>query len=361
MGPTGHHRVVQIHPTRRCNLECLHCYSSSSPRAGGSLPAETLFAALDGLAGQGYTWASFSGGEPLVYPRLPEVLGHARQVGLRTGVVTNGILLSSRRLDAIAPVTDLLVISLDGRPETHDRMRNSPHAFDRMARHVGELHRRDIAFGFLFTLTQHNLDELPWVVEFAANVGASALQVHPLDAFGHAATRLPGKTPDATEGAFAWRLVEHVRARLGDRLAVQLDLLHTDLLTQHPGRFFLDDPAASAGLPLSARLSPLVIEPDGWVVPLQFGFPRHYALGNLHRQSLDDVLATWEENVARDLHALATRVAEDLRGQPPQLVDWYARMAEAARRPQRMPSGRLGPVDRHGRLSTAIPGLVQPA
>jgi MoaA/NifB/PqqE/SkfB family radical SAM enzyme len=284
------------------------------------------------VAEDGYSWASFSGGEPLVYPALAEVLGQAQRAGLRTGVVTNGILLSPRRLDAIAPVTDLLVISLDGRPESHDRMRNSPQAFDRMARHLGELQRRDIAFGFLFTLTQHNLDELPWVVEFAASVGARALQIHPLDCFGHAATLLPGQAPDAIEGAFAWQLTEHLRKRLGDRLALQLDLLHSDLLQRHPERYLLNQPGSSHGQPLSSQLSPLVIEPDGCVVPLQYGFPRQYALGNLHRQTVADMRATWRDQVSHDLHAVATRVAQRLRGQPPQPIDWYARMADEARR-----------------------------
>lgn len=346
MGPTGHHRVVQIHPTRRCNLECLHCYSSSSPTASDSLPADTLITAIAGLAEQGYTWASFSGGEPLVYPRLDEVLAQARQAGLGIGIVTNGILLSPRRLDAIAPFTDLLVISLDGRPETHDRMRNSPQAFDRMARHLGELQRRGIAFGFLFTLTQHNLDELPWVVEFAVSVGASALQVHPLDCFGHAATQLAGKTPDATEGAFAWRLVEYIRKKLGGRLALQLDLLPTDLLKLHPERFFLDDPATADAQPLAMQLSPLVIEPDGGVVPLQYGFPRQYALGNLTRQTIGNMLGTWEDHVRGDLHKLATRVADRLDGEPPHLIDWYAQMANEARAPRGLQTGRFTPACR---------------
>ena len=40
MGPTGKSRIVQIHPTRRCNLRCLHCYSSSGPEVKGELPAD---------------------------------------------------------------------------------------------------------------------------------------------------------------------------------------------------------------------------------------------------------------------------------------------------------------------------------
>ncbi|MCB1724672.1 MAG: radical SAM protein [Chromatiaceae bacterium] len=332
MGPTGHYRVVQIHLTRRCNLECRHCYSSSSPRATDALTPGVLRTALDELAGEGYTWASFSGGEPMLYPQLSEVLGHARSLGIRTGIVSNGMLLSPRRLDAIAPVTDLLVISLDGKPASHNAMRNSPKAFDTMAMRLPELRARDIDFGFLFTLTQHNLDELPWVVEFAVNVGAKALQIHPLDCFGNAAKHLAGKSPDALEGAYAWQLAEYVRSKLDGRLTLQVDLLHSELLQRHPDRFFLDIGYKMPRRPLAEQLSPLVVEPDGEVVPLQYGFARRFALGNLHRDSVHDMAGRWYDRIGPQLGHVARRVSHTLAEQPPQFIDWYALMASQARR-----------------------------
>ena len=35
MACTRGSRILQIHPTRRCNLRCLHCYSLSGPEEGG--------------------------------------------------------------------------------------------------------------------------------------------------------------------------------------------------------------------------------------------------------------------------------------------------------------------------------------
>ena len=52
--PTGNTRVVQIHATRRCNLQCRHCYSSSSPRASEALTPGVLRTALDELVAHGY-------------------------------------------------------------------------------------------------------------------------------------------------------------------------------------------------------------------------------------------------------------------------------------------------------------------
>ena len=45
--PTGIAPVLQLHPTRRCNIACAHCYSVSGPTARGELPPELLLGCLD--------------------------------------------------------------------------------------------------------------------------------------------------------------------------------------------------------------------------------------------------------------------------------------------------------------------------
>ena len=42
MPATGCHRFLQVHPTRRCNLRCLHCYSESGPDRRDELPLAYL-------------------------------------------------------------------------------------------------------------------------------------------------------------------------------------------------------------------------------------------------------------------------------------------------------------------------------
>src|SRR5438034_8932097 len=91
--PTGHSRVLQVHVSRRCNLRCLHCYSSSGPEERTELSAPLLRSVISDASAERYTVASFSGGEPLLYAALPAVLEQAQSCGMRTTVTTNGILL----------------------------------------------------------------------------------------------------------------------------------------------------------------------------------------------------------------------------------------------------------------------------
>src|SRR5262245_37304000 len=94
--------IVQFHPTRRCNLRCLHCYSMSSPDEPDVLMLETLADAITDAHSQGYSVAGFSGGEPILYRDLVQLLRLSKDLGMRTTVTSNGMLLTKSRLEKLA-------------------------------------------------------------------------------------------------------------------------------------------------------------------------------------------------------------------------------------------------------------------
>jgi len=124
---------------------------------------------------------SISGGEPLLYPDLPELLRTGRQLRMLTAVVTNGTLLNSQKLKEIGNLVDLLAISLDGVPLRHNRMRSAQRAFEQMEARLSGLREWNLEFGFVFTLTNENLEDLEWAASYAATQGAVLLQVHALE------------------------------------------------------------------------------------------------------------------------------------------------------------------------------------
>ncbi|MBC8063659.1 MAG: radical SAM protein, partial [Chlorobia bacterium] len=193
MGPTGDvFRALQIHPTRFCNLTCLHCYSSSGPDQREELSAPLLEEAITQAFAEGYNDLAFSGGEPVLYGELRRLMEHGKSLGMVTNLTSNGMLLNGDRLAQLDGVTDLLAISLDGVPESHNKMRNSPNAFERMSANLEGVRKMGIPFGFIFTLTMTNLHELKWVTDFAIEQGASLLQIHPLEEVGRGLAKLPG-------------------------------------------------------------------------------------------------------------------------------------------------------------------------
>jgi MoaA/NifB/PqqE/SkfB family radical SAM enzyme len=236
------------------------------------------------------------------------------------------------RLALLRGRTDLLGISIDGVPESHNRIRGSARAFDVMRSRLEGVRESGLRFGFLFTLTQHNAGELEWVTAFAAEHGAAQLQVHPLEEVGRAALELQGQEPDAQELAVAWLEVQRLQACYRGRLHVHLDVVDRRCLCLAPERVLAGNlrPDWSTAL-LGNLISPLVVEADGNVVPLQYGFPRHYGLGTLRERRFQEMATAWRSNLyptfQRLCHDTFTALASS--SELP-FVNWYSYVARAA-------------------------------
>ena len=261
---------------------------------------------------------------------------------MRNTFTTNGMLATRRRMDALAEYIDGVAVSLDGMPESHDRIRGRRGAFDTMRGRLAHIRDAGIPFGFIFTLTQHNLHELPWVAEFAVDEGARLLQIHPIEEVGRGAEQMQGTVPDEAERTWAFLLVSKLKAQYADVLAIQLDLCDRLAIAADPALVQADVPALPADASLSEWLDLLVLEADGSLVPLQYGFPRPYALGNAQTGRLRDHARRWIRTTAPRFRSLCRRVhAQLLDPDALPFHNWFQSMADAATRepvPLRLPN-----------------------
>ena len=330
-GPAGQYPTLQVHPGRRCNLQCLHCYSDSGPAVSEQLEIELLQEAVADAASIGYRVMSVSGGEPLLYPALGQLLRAAHATGLVTTVTTNAMLLDQRQLDVLQADCDLVAISLDGIPESHNFMRNSSRSFDDMCARLPALRASGIPFGFIFTLTFHNVHELDWVARFAFEQGASLLQLHPLEPIGRATCRLDESYPDGEENAAALCEAGRIRELYEGDLDVQIDLATVPAMLEHPTRVFVRDATLCGAQTVADVIAPLVIETSGLVSPIQYGFPRAWSWGNIKDRSLPDLAADW---LARDYAAFLTLCRlvyeQAVRKDNEPVLNWYEQVYAAA-------------------------------
>ncbi|HEU4730283.1 MAG TPA: radical SAM protein [Kofleriaceae bacterium] len=322
-GPTGVAPVLQVHPTRRCNLACAHCYSSSGPRERQALAPGVLATCLDDAVALGYRQLAVSGGEPLLYAPLGELLAHARALGMVTSVTTNGTLATPRRWEALAGLIDVAAVSIDGTPSEHDAIRGRAGAFAGTVRNLEVIRGSGVPFGFIFTLTQYNVVSLEFVVRLAAEHGARSVQVHPLTLHGRAATELPGARPDGLELTFA--LFEAVRLGRELGVVVHVDALTLDQLLAHRSALVPERPVSD----LVAVAPILVVDPDGRILPLTHEISPRLALGSLGTDRLFHLAGGWLAAGRGDMLAAscATTWAE-LTGAPDApAVYWYDEVA----------------------------------
>ncbi|ESS72706.1 hypothetical protein MGMO_50c00220 [Methyloglobulus morosus KoM1] len=328
---TGNTRVIQIHPSRLCNLSCLHCYSSSSPRERSALSVALLCGTLTEMAAEGYDYVSVSGGEPLLYKPLPTLLAHAKGLGLRTAIASNGMLLNEQWLSQLKDVVDTIAISLDGVPEAHDRMRNSDKAFAKMAANLDLLRQSGINFGFIFTLTQYNLNELDWVVNFALEQGAKLLQIHPLEEGGFANGNLAEDMPDRVESAYAYLIAGTLQEQLKDELTIQVDFANRHSLEANPDLVYASNSMPDNDALLADCVGGLVIEPDGFVSPLQYGFSRYYGFGNLHSASFKHLAYDWRRGRMAEFYGLCNKAyMEAIDSGNPVIFNWDEKLRVAS-------------------------------
>lgn len=326
-GPAGEARVLRVHPTRRCNLAGAHCCSSSGPKEHEELALSLLLPCVEDAARLGYTELAVSGGEPLLYRGLPKLLAQARSLGMKTTMTTNGMLASYGRWVPIAPLVDALTVSIDGRPEEHDRMRGMAGAFQRTLGNLEVLRDSGAAFGFIFTLTQENVDGLEFVVRLAAEQGARSVQVHPLALDARAAAQAPQARPGALGRVAALFEAYRLGCELG--VAVHVDALSRQQLLAYRDRLVPSRPVREL-----ADVAPiLVVDADSTVVPLTHEVDRELSLGRLAEAPLAALASEWiAAGKARRFAQACERAWKDLSIAPDSAaLCWYKEVATRTR------------------------------
>jgi len=211
-------RELWFHLLNRCNMACKHCLVSSSPSAAGSLPAGRVLEIAGQAVDLGCTVFALTGGEPFVHDEFEAIVdGLLAFEGCHVVVLTNGTLLR-RHAGALHRWSFdrfHLQVSIDGLGPSHDAVRGE-HAFERLGEQLNWLDSQGFPFTASMCVMRRTCAEMPGVVDFAAEVGAS--NVHFLWYFVH------GR---ATEGEFAQpaTLFEHLReaARRAAALGITID------------------------------------------------------------------------------------------------------------------------------------------
>jgi heme b synthase len=164
--------------TRRCNLRCVHCRSSSEMEAKGhpDFSREEAFRVIDDIAGYAKPVVVLSGGEPLVRKDAFEIARYGTEKGLRMCLATNGTLVTKEVcVDIRSSGIRIVSLSLDGSEESvHDDFRSQKGAFAGTINAARLFRENGIEFIINSSFTKRNQEEIPKVYKLAKELGASA-------------------------------------------------------------------------------------------------------------------------------------------------------------------------------------------
>jgi radical SAM protein with 4Fe4S-binding SPASM domain len=192
--------IVVYNCTARCNLRCVHCYSvSDASCAKDEMTTKQAVQFLSQLPDAKVPVALFSGGEPLLREDLPELLAHARQLGLRTVVSTNGTLITPEVAAQLADKhLNYVGVSLDGPEPIHDAFRRVKGSFAATLRGIRTCQAAGLRTGLRFTITRANVDHVRAVFDIAVDTGIRRICFYHLVRSGRA-QELNEQALDATQ------------------------------------------------------------------------------------------------------------------------------------------------------------------
>lgn len=136
-GPDDPLRAICLNIAHACNLRCTYCFADEGAYGGrvSLMSAEVARKAVDLLIKMSkqrpVCEVDFFGGEPLCnWNVVKETIAYARKAGAAAGkqftfsLTTNATLLTPEIMDELDREQVSVILSLDGRPEVHDRMRS---------------------------------------------------------------------------------------------------------------------------------------------------------------------------------------------------------------------------------------------
>jgi radical SAM protein with 4Fe4S-binding SPASM domain len=185
---TDHRPIVVYNCTAKCNLRCLHCYSSSDKDCAVSeLTTAEAVTMLRSVAGYGCPVVLFSGGEPLLRQDLFHLLRAAVKLGLRTVISTNGTLVDATAAKRFAKFgVSYVGISLDGPRGVHDIFRARQGSFAASIEGIANCIKAGVKTGLRFTITRQNHKYVSSIFDVAADTGVRRLCFYHLVRTGRA-------------------------------------------------------------------------------------------------------------------------------------------------------------------------------
>jgi radical SAM protein with 4Fe4S-binding SPASM domain len=182
----------------KCNLRCVHCYSSSeaSPE-GRELTDDKCVQLVDEISALKPPIVLLSGGEPLMRKNVFDIIRACKSKGLRVGLSTNGTLIDKDMAEKIAASgVDYAGVSIDGREELHDGLRGSKGSSASSWKAIERLNSLGVKTGIRFTLTDNNKEDLFYVLEKALLSGAKRFCLYHLVYTGRADASMDMAIPE---------------------------------------------------------------------------------------------------------------------------------------------------------------------
>ncbi|EIC85714.1 pyrroloquinoline quinone biosynthesis protein PqqE [Serratia sp. M24T3] len=206
--------------TYRCPLQCPYC---SNPldfaKQEKELTTEQWITVFEQAREMGAVQIGFSGGEPLVRKDLPELIKAARDLGFYTNLITSGIGLTEKKIDAFAEAgLDHIQISFQASDETlNAALAGSAKAFQQKLDMAKAVKAHGYPMVLNFVLHRHNIHQIDKIIELSIELEADDVELATCQFYGWAQLNREGLLPTRQQIAEAEAVVADYRVKMADK------------------------------------------------------------------------------------------------------------------------------------------------
>ena len=279
--------ILILYPHSRCNCRCVMCDIWKIETAE-EISASELERHLADLMSLRVEWIIFSGGEPLMHSDLFRLADLIRSRGIRTTMLSTGLLLARNAARIIQSIGDVIV-SLDGPPLVHDAIRRVNGAFNRLAAGVYALHALapDYRIAARSTVQRGNAQRLRDTVRTAHEIGLQSISFLATDVTSRAFNRVaeqPALAPMLEElPALEAEIEALIDEECGRGFVLETPEKLRRIVRHYRAYHGLEEPEAPR---CNAPWVSAVMESDGTVRPCFF----HDPIGSARQKSLAEVI-----------------------------------------------------------------------
>ena len=203
--------------TYRCPLQCPYC---SNPldfaKQEKELTTAQWIKVFEEAREMGAVQIGFSGGEPLVRKDLPELIRGARDLGFYTNLITSGIGLTEKKIDAFAQAgLDHIQISFQASDEElNAALAGNAKAFQQKLAMAKAVKAHGYPMVLNFVLHRHNIDQIDKIIDLSIELDADDVELATCQFYGWAQLNREGLLPTREQIARAEDVVHQYREKM---------------------------------------------------------------------------------------------------------------------------------------------------
>ncbi len=158
--------------TNNCNFKCPHCRAYEEFTVDDEQIENKI---IDELIKNDILTVNISGGEPLLNPRIFEIIQRLSNANMYVGISTNGWLYKEKRKKLLEAGLKFIQVSLDGDKMLHEKFRGVEGSYERAVDTLKQAKKDGLFTQMNVTITSENLKTLEWNYNKALEIGVDKI------------------------------------------------------------------------------------------------------------------------------------------------------------------------------------------